>query len=71
MKSAGEVVSSFVEELERKQREREAQEKAEWEALPEEERQAILDERERRLKEMEARQKSEQHEKQIANWKRR
>jgi DNA replication protein DnaC len=71
IKKAGESVSGFMAQLEARQKEREAQEKAEWEALSETERQAILDERERREKEQEARILAEQREKQLENWKRR
>ena len=67
IKSAGEAMSSFLEEMKL----REAREKAEWEALPEQERQAILEERERLAKEQEARELAEQHQRQLENWKRR
>jgi DNA replication protein DnaC len=71
MKTAGESISNFFEQLKLRQEEREAQEKAEWEALSEQERQAVLNERERLAKEQEAREQAEQRERQIENWKRR
>jgi len=71
VKTIGQSSSDFLKQLEERQREREAQEKAEWEALPETEKQRILDERERLAKEQEAREKAEQRERQLENWKRR
>ena len=71
VKTVGESASTFLEELEKRQQEREAQEKAEWEALPETEKQKIIEERERLAKEQEAREKAEQRERQLENWKRR
>ena len=62
-----ETASHFLEHI----KNREAQEKAEWEALSETERQAILDERERREKEQEAKMLAEQRERQLESWKRR
>jgi DNA replication protein DnaC len=67
----GEVASSFIEKLKKNFEEKEAQEKAEWEALSEQERQAILDERERLRKEYEARMEAERREEQLEKWKRR
>jgi DNA replication protein DnaC len=71
IKRAGEAVSGFFEELKRRQEEREAQEKAEWEALSEAERQAIIAEREQRMRENEARELAKQREEQLEKWKRR
>jgi DNA replication protein DnaC len=71
IKTAGESVSSFLEQMKVRQMEREAQEKAEWEALSEEERQSIIAERERQEKEQEMRIQAEQRERQLENWKRR
>ena len=71
MKNAGEVASSFVEELERKRKEQEAGEKAECEPLSEEKRQAIIAGHERQIKEHEAKEKAERRERQIESWKRR
>jgi len=71
MKTVGEVMPSFLEQLELKIKENEAREKAEWEALSETERQAIIAERERRLKEQEAHEREEERKRQLESWKRR
>ena len=70
-KRIGNSVSNFLEEMKIKQEEREAQEKAEWEALSEQERQDILEERERLAKEREIKEQAEQRRRQLENWKRR
>jgi len=70
-KTIGETAFSFIEQLKAKCEENEAREKAEFDALPEEEKQAIIAERERKEKEMEARQLEYEREKQIEKWKRR
>jgi DNA replication protein DnaC len=69
-KTAGELLPAFFEQLKLSWEEREAQKKAEWEALSEQERQAIFAERERLAKEQEAREQAKQRERQIENWKR-
>jgi DNA replication protein DnaC len=71
IKRVGESFSDFFEELERRQKEREAQEKAEWEALSEDERQAIIAEREQRIREHEAEELAKQRNEQLEKWKRR
>jgi len=70
-KTIGESSHNFFEELMRKLAEREAQEKAEWEALSETERQAILEENDRKIKEQEAKEKAEERERVIERWKKR
>jgi DNA replication protein DnaC len=62
---------NFIEQWQIREKEREEKEKAEWEALSETERQAILAERERLEKEQEAKRQAEQREKQLESWKRR
>jgi len=62
---------TFSEKLEKLLQEKEAREKAEWEALPETEKQKIIKEREQLAKEQEAQRKAEQRERQLENWKRR
>jgi len=69
--TAGTSTSDFLEGLKLRQKRIEAEEKAEWEALSETERQEKLEERERLAKEQEAREKAEQRERQIDEWKRR
>jgi DNA replication protein DnaC len=71
IKRIGESFSDFFKELERMQKEREAQEKAEWEALSEDERQAIIAEREQRIREHEARELAKQRDEQMEEWKQR
>jgi DNA replication protein DnaC len=70
IKKAGESISNFLEEMEKRHQEMEAQEKAEWDALSEQERQAIIDERERLRKEHEAKMEAERYEAQLEKWKR-
>jgi DNA replication protein DnaC len=71
IKSAGESIRNFFEDMERRHKEQEEKKKAEWEALSEPERQAIIDERERRVKEYDARMEAERREEQLEKWKRR
>jgi hypothetical protein len=71
IKRAGESISGFLEKLERRQKEREAQEKSEWEALSEDKRQVIIAEREQQIREHEAKELAKQHEEQLKKWKRR
>jgi DNA replication protein DnaC len=71
IKPIGETMSGFFEQLKKRQEEREAQEKAEWEALSEDERQSIVAEREQRMREHEARELAKQREEQLEEWKRR
>lgn len=71
IKTMGETMSGFFEQLKKQQEEREAQEKAEWEALSEDERQTIIAEREQRIREHEARELAKQREEQLEKWKRR
>jgi DNA replication protein DnaC len=71
MMKGAELAFNFLDQLKLRQEEREAREKAAWEALSEQERQAVLNERERLAKEREARERAEQRERQIESWKRR
>jgi len=71
VKKIGFLTAGYFEDIKKQMAEREAQEKAEWEALSYQERQVILDERERLAKEQEAKELAEQRERQIENWKRR
>ena len=71
IKTAGETMSGFFEQLKLRHEEMKEKEKAEWEALSETERQAIIDERERLAKEQETREQAERRERQLENWKRR
>jgi DNA replication protein DnaC len=71
IKRAGELIPDFFKEFERRQKEREAQEKSEWQALSESERQDILDKSERLAKEQELREKAEQRKRQLDDWKHR
>jgi DNA replication protein DnaC len=78
MKTDGESLPDFLEQFKLRleqsrlrEEEREAQEKAEWEALSEQERKAILAERERLAKEWKAKELAKQREMQIEDWERR
>jgi len=64
----GYITSGWLEEFKKSQEEREAKERAEWEALPEDEKQIIIAERELREKEIEAKQLQEQRDEQIRKW---
>jgi len=66
--TAGEASLNFVEQLKQRQAEKEAHEKAEWEALSETERQAITEERERTAKEIIAQEENERREKKLDEW---
>ena len=70
IKRMGDSALSFFEELKKKEAERQAQERAEWEALSDEEKQRILDDRERQEKEREAEEQRLQREAQLLKWKR-
>jgi DNA replication protein DnaC len=69
-KQIGSIASEFIERLKNEQIEREAKEKAEWDALSETEKQNILAERERQQRELEVEELKRQREEQIKKWKR-
>jgi len=77
-KTAGSIVGQMLNtweqrmaELQKEEEEKAAKEKAEWEALPEEEKQRILAEREQERLELEKRKAEQQREELISKWKRR
>jgi len=69
--TAGEVSMNFVEQLKQRQAEREAREKAEWEALSETEKQAALEERERKILELEKAEDDKRRKFKTDEWERR
>jgi len=75
VKTSGEVIKSFMEVMAEKKARIEAEEaariaaeKAEWEALPEEEKQRIISDREKEERERERMQAEKEREEQIAEW---
>jgi len=70
IKTIGETSSDFIRQLKERQIEREVQEKAEWEALSETEKQEIIADRERIAKQKEIEEQTEKREWQLAKWER-
>ena len=68
IKKIGNITSNWMDSWKKQMEEREAQERAEWEALSEDERRRIISEKEQREKEIEAQRVQEQRDEQIKKW---